>query len=142
MVPWFRDAFALLLLTALAAAGTAFLHPKSPEYGQFRPGDAAITADEVARLTQPVLWIDARSDEAYAAGHIEGALLLNEDHWSDQVIDIFATWSPDMVVVVYCDGGGCHASQAVAQRLQNDLGGAEMATVYYLEGGIDAWLAR
>jgi len=133
---WWWEAFAIVLLATAAGGATAFMHPHAPKYGTYRPGDRALTPAEVRRETRPILWIDARTEAEYRAGHIDSALLLNEDSWDEHLFSVVTSWTPDKVVIVYCDGGSCHASQAVAQRLKDELAIDE---VYYLEGGYPAW---
>jgi rhodanese-related sulfurtransferase len=83
-----------------------------------------------------VLFVDARSRQRYEAGHIPGAILLNEEQW-DTLFPAFSdAWDPDKTIVVYCDGGGCEASQEVAARLRKALG---VETIFVLKGGWPAW---
>ncbi|MDP0499989.1 MAG: rhodanese-like domain-containing protein [Verrucomicrobiota bacterium JB022] len=134
-----RDILVLVFLSLVAGGLTAFIHPRAPEYGSYRPGDGAMSAIEAQAEQRPILWIDARAEPAYLEGHIEGAIWLNEDAWDENLIAVVDAWTPDQVVIVYCDGGGCHASQAVAERLMHELG---IENVYHLEGGYPAWLER
>jgi 3-mercaptopyruvate sulfurtransferase SseA len=48
-------------------------------------------------------------------------------------------WTPQVRVVVYCDGQGCDASRDVARRLQKEL---SLHKVFVLKGGWDAWAKR
>lgn len=86
-----------------------------------------------------VVWVDARTQAKYDRGHIEGALLLNEDEWDRLVPAFLDAWEPEKHVVVYCDGGSCDASHAVARRLRDDL---KLENVSVLKGGIAAWRPR
>lgn len=78
-----------------------------------------------------VVIIDARSPEAYAAGHIPGAMSLPHrkmDETSTAQIDRRA------LTVVYCDGIGCNASTKGALNMAR-LG----FRVKELVGGLDWW---
>lgn len=134
-----RPAGLLLLLTALAAVGTAWWHPLAPEYAPVVAGERsplARTLAEVQALAEPVLWIDARASSAYAVAHIPGAVWLAEDDWEAGFEELMMVWSPEQMLIVYCDAAACHASEAVVRRLRRDLG---VETIYYLEGGWAAW---
>ncbi len=83
-----------------------------------------------------VLWVDARPRAKFDAGHIDGAVLLNEDEWDGLVPAFLDAWEPEKTVVVYCDGGSCDASHAVARRLREEL---KLENVRVLKGGWKAW---
>jgi rhodanese-related sulfurtransferase len=83
-----------------------------------------------------VLWVDARSRAKYERAHIPGAVLLNEDEWNKLVPAFLDAWDPDVPVVVYCDGGSCDASHAIAGRLRTEL---KIERVHVLKGGWSAW---
>jgi rhodanese-related sulfurtransferase len=86
-----------------------------------------------------VIWVDARSRAKFEQRHIPGAVLLNEDEWDKLVSPFLDAWDPDKEVVVYCDGGGCEASTAVADRMRDEL---KIGNVHVLKGGWDAWLGK
>lgn len=78
-----------------------------------------------------VVVVDARSPEAYAQGHIPGAINIPHRSMGDETtsgIDQSAQ------VVVYCDGIGCNASTKGALNLAK-LG----FRVKELIGGLDWW---
>lgn len=78
-----------------------------------------------------VIVLDARSPEAYAAGHIPGAISLPH-----RKMDATSTarFDRDALVVVYCDGIGCNASTKGALNM------ARMGfQVKELIGGLDWW---
>jgi rhodanese-related sulfurtransferase len=78
-----------------------------------------------------VVVIDARSPEAYAAGHIPGAISLPH-----RQMDATSTaqFGRDALIVVYCDGIGCNASTKGALTM------ARMGfRVKELIGGLDWW---
>lgn len=129
-----RQAAILLLLATLAGALTAVFHPRAPSY---RGGDErsplAISLPELeGRPGMELLWIDARTAEEFASAHQAGAINLNEDDWDAGFDRLMQRWLPFQTIVVYCNEASCHASEAVAQRLRQDLG---TDAVYFLEGG-------
>jgi rhodanese-related sulfurtransferase len=84
-----------------------------------------------------VLWVDARTRAKYEREHIPGAILLNEDEWNTLISAFLDAWDPDVPVVVYCDGGSCDASHAVAERLRKEY--PQVTKVHVLKGGWSAW---
>lgn len=129
----FRQGLVLVLLATVPAIAAAFFHPKRPAW----------LSDEVRLAVaqswnETVLWIDARSRADFEAGHIPGALPLNEDEWNELVPAVLDAWSPDCSVVVYCKSLSCHTSREVARRLREEVG---LPRIYVLEGGWESWLA-
>jgi len=86
-----------------------------------------------------VLWVDARSRSKYDHEHIPGAVLLNEDEWNSLTSAFSDAYDPDVPVVVYCDGGSCDASHAIADRLRQEF---KLEKVYVLKGGWSAWSGK
>ena len=132
-----REAAGILGLALALALAAAWLHPRRPD---FDPRTYTLAPElplaQLAARPGSVLWIDARSDTAFAAAHIPGAVHLNEDHWETQLPGVVERWQPGVTVVVYCDHRQCQSSQQVARRLRRDLG---IDTLYVLEGGWQAW---
>ena len=78
-----------------------------------------------------IVVIDARSRDAYAAGHIPGAVSFPHREMSAETT---AGLDRSKVYIVYCDGIGCNASTKGAYKLAG-LG----FRVKELLGGIDWW---
>ena len=98
------------------------------------PGEVRLAT---ARLWgEQVQWVDARARAKYERTHIPGALLLNEDEWDKLVGPFLDAWDADKTLVVYCDGGSCEASEAVAERIRTEL---KIGGVFVLKGGWAAW---
>lgn len=74
--------------------------------------------------------IDARTPEAFAAGHLPGAINLPHRTITAET----ALFPKDAVLVTYCDGIGCNASTKAAVKLSR-LG----YRVKEMIGGIDWW---
>jgi len=61
-----------------------------------------------------IVVIDARSHDAYAAGHIPGAVSFPHGEMSAETT---ARFDRSKVYVIYCDGIGCNASTKAAHKL-------------------------
>jgi rhodanese-related sulfurtransferase len=93
--------------------------------------DAADVAEDLANGVDVFVVIDARSAEAFAAGHIPGAL--NIPHRT-MTAESTAHLDRGRIMVVYCDGIGCNASIKGAYRM-TQLG----FRTKELLGGLDWW---
>lgn len=130
-----RDTALLLLLAAVPALLTAWLHPRRPEWSWSKPDIEQVTPATVDRWAS-VLWVDARESKAYEQAHVPGAVSLNETEWERLLPGFLTAWQPGRRVVVYCNTGRCDASREVALRLRRELG---TANVFVLKGGWTAW---
>ena len=115
------------------------------EYGVPEPGEAAaLMADKLRFHTDSwdlsvdlksglaeVVVIDARSRDAYEAGHIPGAMSFPH---REMTADSTARLDHGKVYVVYCDSIGCNGSTKGAYKLAS-LG----FRVKELLGGLDWW---
>lgn len=115
-----RVACALLLAALVPALPSAWLHPHAPSWT--RTADAGDLSWAQARALRAALWIDARPADQFHRAHVPGALSLPASEWDSRIESVLAAWRPGLPVVVYCDGHGCQASRAVAQRLRDELG--------------------
>ena len=98
------------------------------------PGEVRVAT--ARRWGDNVQWVDARPRARYERTHIPGALLLNEEEWDKLVGPFLDAWDADKTLIVYCEGGSCDASQAVAGRIRTEL---KIGGVYVLKGGWAAW---
>lgn len=125
----------LILVAVSVVAGITFLvHPRAPAlYQQSERVENEATVEEVRQMGSAVVWIDARSEQDFEKGHVEGALLLNQEQWAELL------WKhKDVIegiegtpVVVYCDGERCRRSSEVAERLRAEMG---LDPVFVLKG--------
>ena len=129
-----RQAAAILALAVLPALVSGALQLRWNATEPLAAGE--VRAATVREWGDKVQWADARPRDKFDAGHIEGALLLNEDEWTKLVPAFLDAWDPDRPVVVYCDGGSCEASHRVAQRMRDEL---NIGEVYVLKGGYVEW---
>lgn len=140
-----RAALLLLALPLVPALLSGWLHPRGPDWIALRLENTEPAPDRLELATilaapalANALWIDARPAADFAAGHIPGALLLNEDDWDTGFNALIERWDGAQSLLVYCGGQDCHASEAVARRLRRELGTED---AFVLEGGWDAWRA-
>ena len=103
------------------------------------PASERVTVEQAKGWGTDALWVDARRDEDFAQEHFPGALLLNEDHFNEQLPKVLAAWSPQKKIVVYCSTKECGASRAIARRLHDE---ADIEDVFVLEGGWEALLKK
>lgn len=68
-------------------------------------------------LTRGAVFIDARKDEFYRMGHIEGARNLPWEDFENRFPEVMADVPPDALLVIYCDGDACTLSKDLAQAL-------------------------
>ena len=112
------------------------------EYGAPEPGETTTMMEDKLRfhtdswdlsvdLKVSEIVIDARSRDAYAAGHIPGATSFPHREMSAETT---ARLDRNKVYVVYCDGIGCNASTKGAHKLAR-LG----FRTKELLGGLDWW---
>jgi rhodanese-related sulfurtransferase len=114
------------------------------EYGAPEPGEIARVMEDKLRFhtdswdlsidlragLSDIVVIDARSRDAYAAGHISGAVNFPHRKMTDETT---ARLDRSEVYVVYCDGIGCNASTKGAYKLAIGFRAKELL------GGIDWW---
>ena len=62
---------------------------------------ALVSVAQAQAWGEKVLWVDARPDDQFVAGHVPGAMQLNEDRWEELMHQVLGAWSPERKVVVY-----------------------------------------
>ena len=103
------------------------------------PASEIVTLAQARAWGRNAIWVDARPDVEFEREHIPGAVLLNEDRWSELLPQFLVTWSPEKRVVVYCSSQSCNASREVARRLKDE---AQLKNVFVLQGGWEEWLKK
>ena len=75
-----------------------------------------ISLSEAAKLftEKAAVFIDARSDEDFRKGHIQGAKSLPWQDVDQRFIEIAEDISPDVTIITYCDGETCKLSHDLA----------------------------
>ena len=96
-----------------------------------------ISLSEAAKLftEKAAVFIDARSDEDFRDGHIQGAKNLPWQDVDQRFIEIAEEISPDVTIITYCDGETCKLSHDLALFLL-DMG---FKDVRVLVNGWSAW---
>ncbi len=134
------QALLLLLLSAVAAVGVHFWHPMAPAwYLVVAPmQEDEVTVERVkGEFGGKVLWLDARPEDQYVAGHIPEAKLLNEQGFNEQLFELIDVLQKNTLpVVIYCGGKKCESSRKIKERLVESL---PMENVWVLKGGWPAW---
>ncbi|MCB9245238.1 MAG: rhodanese-like domain-containing protein [Flavobacteriales bacterium] len=93
--------------------------------------DIAVDAFEQGIASADIQLIDVRTDEEYAAGHIDGAKQI--DFYKKGFAEEIALLDKEKPVYVYCRSGG-RSGQAMS--MMRDMGFRE---VYNLAGGMNSW---
>ncbi|HUJ44214.1 MAG TPA: rhodanese-like domain-containing protein [Opitutaceae bacterium] len=128
----------VLLVAVAPALLAAAWHPRRPAWSRDETRVPEVVWTTVQDWRGQVLFVDARSADAYGRQHIPGALSISKGGgWEALFQTVVAAWRHGARVVVYCDDKGCDASQSVARRLRQELG---VSDVYVLKGGWSAWL--
>ncbi len=83
------------------------------------------------------VFVDSRSRKEYAAGHIPGAVNIPLEENKTELPDGALPYPPGQVLVVYCEGGDCQTSLALA-KLIHDRG---FLDIRIFAGGWTEWKA-
>jgi rhodanese-related sulfurtransferase len=103
-------------------------------------GERAIQLfNDPRRLQNLVVFIDARHDEEYRAGHIPGAYQFDYYYANKFLGTIIPVVQQAESIVVYCNGGDCTDSHYAALELANFVP-REKLLVY--AGGITEWKGK
>ena len=122
----------LLGLALIPAAVSLYLHPQRPYIDWLHTPEPVVEITEVKEWGPKVLWVDSRAEAYFESEHMEGAILLNEDNWDQQIAQFSQHWSADVRVVVYCDTPSCRSSRMISHRLRTELG---VSKTYVLKTG-------
>lgn len=133
------QALILCGLAFLPAIGQAVYLRESVSWSERAAAKMEIEGAQARSWGDTVMWIDARPDAQFQAGHIPNAIQLNEDRWDELLPQMLGAWSPDKRVVVYCSSQSCSASHHIAARLKKSAG---LENVYVLKGGWETWQAK
>ncbi|HHN78008.1 MAG TPA: rhodanese-like domain-containing protein [Phycisphaerales bacterium] len=101
--------------------------------------DLASRLHEKFLAGEPILFLDARNPEDFNAGHIEGALNMPHARLSGgdglDEMALYASPGDGTLLVVYCTGGECEASEDAAILLE----AAGYDNIAIMADGYDAW---
>ncbi len=113
-------AVTLLLVAAVPALFTGWLHPRRPDWSRLSPEVVGIK--EAKAWPVAPLWIDVRPAEAFHRDHLHGAISVSPGGpWEESLAKVTAIWAPPQPIVVYGEGRYDHVVREMAERLSNDL---------------------
>ncbi len=138
---------ALLIVVAGTALGLVAntLSPRRIPY--ITPPKKVLKAEDSITLEQAqAVWstgaaffLDARSPEDYAAGHIANAFNLPAEAFEENFPKVAPMLTPETALVAYCDGDECELSHRMVEKLRQ----FGFTNVRILTNGWTAWsLAR
>lgn len=87
-----------------------------------------------------IIFVDARDDDHYQAGHIPEAYQLDYYHPDKYLATVVTASQAAKQVVVYCTGGDCEDSEMTAIMLRD--GGIPNQKLFVYSGGMNEWEAR
>jgi rhodanese-related sulfurtransferase len=88
-----------------------------------------------------VIFIDARDEEHYTAGHIPGAYLFDRFRPESYLTNVVAVCLTAQQIVFYCNGGDCDDSEHAAIMLRDSMGLAKEKVLVY-GGGFNEWMTN
>jgi len=95
-----------------------------------------VTVDQAYTYFQEgAQFVDARNEEKYIEGHVEGAWLVPFAVFGSGYPEVLDYLDPSQVTVIYCEGGDCDASKLVAKQLLLH----EFIALKILTAGFPAW---
>jgi rhodanese-related sulfurtransferase len=130
----------------LAAAQPAAAAVVSPEARLRASGLQTVPRETVAQLftspeyaSESVIFVDARNDEHYQAGHLPGAFAF--DHYRPEtcVATVLPACLAATRIVVYCTGGDCEDSEFATLALAGS--GVPREKLFIYPGGLADWQA-
>jgi rhodanese-related sulfurtransferase len=83
-----------------------------------------------------IVLVDARTHEAFAAGHIPGAVSLPANFTAEEIADFQQNYPKTTPIVVYCASVQCPLSRRLAARLSQQHGYVEVRD---MPGGYAEW---
>jgi len=99
-----------------------------------------ISIEEAVRLFEEgsALFVDARSEAEYRAGHIKGAVNIPDLDFENHIGSFLEKTAAETVLITYCEGESCALSKSLAEKLS--LAGFE--NVFHLKNGWGQWKER
>jgi rhodanese-related sulfurtransferase len=90
------------------------------------------------RERDEVIFIDARDDAHYEAGHIPGAYHFDRFHPENYLTNVLQVCLGAQQIVFYCNGGECDDSEHAAIILRDSIG-IPKEKLFVYGGGITEW---
>jgi rhodanese-related sulfurtransferase len=143
-----REIIVLVALSSILGAAVHFSLVRRFVRGEFKqgfldqgelPGIRFITLAETEDLFGQgrAVFVDSRSGEGFAAGHIPGALNIPLEESKRGLPREALAYPPDQILIVYCEGGDCQTSISLA-KLIHALGFRDLRI---FAGGWTEWSA-
>lgn len=108
---------------------------------QVKPHDGVVQLYESPEYEDGAyVFVDARNEDHYRAGHIPGAYQFDHFHMERYIQEVVPVCQTAIEVVVYCYGKDCTDSEITAQHLINLGVDPSMLSVYV--GGIQTWCEK
>ena len=85
-----------------------------------------------------VIFIDARDEDHYRAGHIPGAYLFDRFHPEIYLTNVLSVCLTAEQIIFYCHGGECEDSEHAAIMLRDSIS-IPKEKLFVYEGGITEW---
>jgi len=86
------------------------------------------------------VFIDARDDDAFAEGHIPGALQCDRYRLDEYIDEVMEAAMQAEKVIIYCNGGQCNDSKFLCGELIQR--GIPYDRVFLFSGGWEEWIAN
>jgi rhodanese-related sulfurtransferase len=152
----FREATVILFFAGCLAFGFNSLREHSlPLPGSTKAVDSSLAAvnepdgsnaigdmsiEKAVRLFEEgaALFVDARSEADYRAGHIKGAVNIPDLDFENYIGSFLEKTAAETVLITYCEGDACTLSKSLAEKLS--LAGFE--SVFHLKNGWGQWKER
>jgi rhodanese-related sulfurtransferase len=90
------------------------------------------------REQDAVIFIDARDDDHYRAGHIPGAYHFDRFHPENYLTNVLQVCLSAQQIVFYCNGGDCDDSEHAAIMLRDSIG-IPKEKLFVYGGGLTEW---
>ncbi len=90
------------------------------------------------RLQDEVIFIDARDEDHYRAGHIPGAYHFDRFQAENYLTNVIQVCLTAQDIVFYCNGGDCDDSEHAAIMLRDSIG-IPKERVFVYGGGFTEW---
>jgi rhodanese-related sulfurtransferase len=131
--------FIALVVNALRPAGIDIFVDRNTPAVQDVDSPARILGvdDAIKKHNENIgIFVDARSPDEFAAGHIPGAVSLPDSFFDDMIETFIVKIDPQSDIITYCSSIDCHQAQDLAEKLCF----AGFENVFYFAGGLSLWM--
>jgi rhodanese-related sulfurtransferase len=103
--------------------------------------EKTVSYQQIVKLVnkQDVLFIDARSPEQYAEGHIGNAInIFPQNENQEEFLTLVNSLPENKIFIIYCDGGACDLSHELA-KVMLEFG---FTQAFLYKGGWEEWIEK